>query len=508
MGLNVGQMLRQAALRWPERVGVVELGPSGRAEHSFCALDAGARRVAAALRSHGVTPGDRVALMAANSADFVQAWFGCAYAGAAVVPVPVLSAAPELVFRLSHARCKVLLTDGARAELGLKAVDEVTPQTIQLQVEGLAARTKQSLELPHDTDPGDAAMVLYTSGTTGKPKGAVISHSSLSMHTAVLAQHALRLEADDRVLGVLPLTHSYGCRMVMLAAFFVGARCVLLPRFDAGQSLAWMQQEGVTWLPAVPTMFAAWGGLHAPTSPGQLRWALSAGAPLADETAVRAERALGTEVRQGFGMTEATFSTLNAPPDVRVLGSVGRAVWGVELRVVDGQGQALPVGEQGEVIVRGHNVMSHYLDDPEATLEARVDGWMRTGDVGRLDGQGRLTIVDRVKDMIIRGGNNVYPSEVEDALAAHPAVAEVAVVGRPDAYYGEEVVAVIVRRPDHALDAPSVIAFARERVARTKVPREVAFVERFPLGPSGKVLKRTLRQWLADGTLRALSGSA
>jgi long-chain acyl-CoA synthetase len=218
---------------------------------------------------------------------------------------------------------------------------------------------------------------------------------------------------------------------------------------------------------------------------------LSAGAPLPDALCRRAEARLGCVVRQGYGLTEASFSTIDAPPSPRAVGCVGRPVAGVQLRIAS----------DGEIQVRGPHVMLGYVDDEDATTAAFADGWLRTGDVGRLDDDGRLWIVDRAKDLIIRGGNNVYPSEVEAALAAHPAVAEVAVVGRPDDYFGEEVVAIVVTRAGAATTAEELAAFAHVRVAATKVPREYVFVASLPLGPSNKVLKRELRRQLVDGTL-------
>jgi long-chain acyl-CoA synthetase len=415
--------------------------------------------------------------------------------------VPILSAAPELAHRVEHAGCKAVLFDDERAALVTQAVAGLAALPACVALEKLARRTSDAPRGPIDTAPGETAMVLYTSGTTGQAKGAAISHASLLTHCAVLAHHTLRLTAQDSVLGVLPLTHSYGCRMVVLASFFAGARVVLLPRFDAARSLALMQEHSVSWVPAVPTMYAAWAAEPLGPPLRTLRWCLCAGAPLADTVAVRAEQRLGAEVRQGYGMTEATFSTVNAPPDARVLGSVGKPVWGIEVRVVNDAGVELASGMDGEVVVRGHNVMSRYLHDEGATAEVSAGGFLHSGDVGRFDNEGRLTIVDRLKDLIIRGGNNVYPSEVEDALAAHPAVQEVAVVGRPDDYYGEEVVAVVVKRPDATVTAGDLVAFALTRVARTKVPREVAFVTSLPLGLSGKVHKRTLRRWLIDAQL-------
>lgn len=500
MGMNVAQVLHQGALRTPDRVAVIILDERGQPQQSrtYFEVDRAARRVAHALAQHGVASGDRVALCAGNGLPFIAGYFGALYTAASVVPIPILSAAPEAAHRVTHPRCAVALVDAPREPLLRKAQTEAEVLRIEplMQHEG-------AIERPLDREASDTAMVLYTSGTTGQAKGAAISHGALLSHTSVLAFHALRLSAHDRVLGILPLTHSYGCRMVMLASFYAGAACVLLPRFEAATAMEVMVREQITWLPAVPTMFNAFGNLPEHTPQPRLSWAMCAGAPLPDEVARRAEDRLGCEVRQAFGMTEATIATLNAPPDARVLGSVGMPVWGVELRVTDESGHDLAPGTPGEVLVRGHNTMSHYLDDPAATAKAKSDGFMRSGDVGYLDDHGRLFIVDRIKDLIIRGGNNVYPSEVENALAQHPAIAQVAVVGRPHDYYGEEVVAVVILREGHTLSGEALDAFARERVAKTKVPRELAILEHMPLGPSGKVLKRTLRDWLSDGTLKA-----
>ncbi|MGZ3429364.1 MAG: class I adenylate-forming enzyme family protein, partial [Polyangia bacterium] len=250
-------------------------------------------------------------------------------------------------------------------------------------------------------------------------------------------------------------------------------------------------EHGVTFWPAVPTMLAAACAVDGPP-PRALGGVLSAGAPLADALCRRAEARLGCEVRQGYGLTEASFSTIDAPPAPRALGSVGRPVAGVEVRIA----------ADGEIEVRGPHRMLGYLDDAAATTAAiDDDGWLRTGDVGRLDEDGRLWVVDRKKDLIIRGGNNVYPSEVEAALAAHAAVADVAVVGRPDDYYGEEIVAVVVLRAGRSASAAELDAFLHTRIAATKVPRQWAFVDALPLGPSAKVQRRVIRQQLLDGTL-------
>jgi long-chain acyl-CoA synthetase len=498
MGVQVGQILRQAARSSPQAIAVVDLGHAGdaRREFSFAELERMARCVAAQLVAAGVGPGDRVALLAENQAEVAAAWFGVVYVGAALVPLHVLSLAGELAERLRHAGVKLILHDRARQTLvqGALAADGGSAQALAFDA---IDWQRDPRTYPADTSPHHTAMVLYTSGSTGQAKGAAVSHASLLLHTALLVQHALELDQSSRVLCTLPLSHSYGCRLTLLAPFYARARIVLVPRFDAERTLRAMHDEALTWLAAVPTMFAAWGQTTG-AAPAALRWALCAGAPLAAAVAERAEARLGVCVRQGYGMTEATFSTINAPPDERVIGIVGKPVWGVELRIVDDAGADVPVGDSGEVLVRGHNVMTHYLFDDASTGAMARDGWIHSGDVGRLDAQGRLYIVDRIKDMIIRGGYNVYPSELESVLAAHPDVRSVCVLGRPDAFYGEEIVAVVVpvRAP---LSAASLHAFAAQRVSRTRLPREYVFVDELPLGASGKVLRRTLREWLADG---------
>lgn len=495
----VGALLATAAARWGERAFVVD---DGGCAWTFAAMYGWARGGAAELRARGVGPGDRVALMARNSAEFVAAWFGCALAGATVVPIPTVSAPPEVAHRVAHARCRLAIVDADFALLARTAgADVLLPGAWPAEPTPAA----EAVGAPADfTDGAATAMILYTSGTTGVAKAAAFSHASLSVHARNVAA-TVGLDEHDVILGALPMTHSFGCRMVLLLATVSGARIELLGRFDGPRALARIAAAGVTFWPAVPTMLAAACASDGPAPPS-LRWVLSAGAPLPDALCRRVEARLGCAVRQGYGLTEASFSTIDAPPAARTVGSVGRPVAGVELRL----------GPDGEVEVRGPHVMLGYVDDPAATAavldggaslvappgggEAR-GGWLRTGDIGRIDADGRLTLVDRAKDLIIRGGNNVYPSEVEAALAAHPAVAEVAVVGRPDEYYGEEVVAVVVLRSGAMADADVLAAFARDRVAATKVPREYAFVATMPLGPSAKVLKRELRRQLAAGEL-------
>lgn len=500
--MSVGDLLRERACSEPSRVALVDVAENGsRSEHTYGELDRDARAAAAALQAAGVPAGGRVALVAQNGRAYVTAWFGAIYAGCTVVPIPILSAVPEIAFRIGHARCDAAIADGARSAAVKRAIESLGSPIRVLAAEALAGG--EPIDEP--VAPAEDAMILYTSGTTGWPKGAAITHASLRAHTAALVSTVLRIDAEDRILGALPLAHSYGMRMVVLAAFCVGARAVIIGRFDAAMTMSLLEREGITFLPVVPTMLSAIGTLPREAERAsfpRLGWCLSAGAPLADDVRERAEARLGVLVRQGYGLTEATFSTIDAPPAERTIGSVGRAVPGVEVRTTDEDGRDVPTGSTGEVRVRGRNVMRGYIDDEEATAAVMGDGWVRTGDVGRLDAEGRLFVVDRIKDMILRAGHNVYPSEVEAVISRHPAIEEVAVVGRPDAHYGEEIVAVVVLRPGATLDLPALDAYCRESLAPTKVPREIAVVDALPLGPSRKILKRALRAQIAEGALR------
>jgi long-chain acyl-CoA synthetase len=520
MGINIARVLRHWALAEPERVALISWEQGQRREISYGELDQRARRAARVLAAQGVAPGTRLALSLQNGLAFLDAWFGGAYLGATLLPVPPMSAPPELSFRLRHAGCVALITDQATSVLGQAALRDA-PGVLSIAAEALAEAEPQvdargsagEQNEPGPVDlPADAcAMVLYTSGTTDTPKGALITHASLLAHTAALVHHTLRLSGDDVVLGALPLTHSYGIRMTLLCPFYAGARVVLMRRFTSAPALALLAQEQVSWFPGVPTMFHALGqapqaqGLSTRAGPRpsktKLRWCLSAGAPLPREIRSRAELALGVPVRQGYGLTEATFASIADPDDPGAEESVGRAVFGVELRVVDAQGAPLPSGATGEVCVRGQNVMAGYLDDPEATRAALRDGWLHSGDLGVLDASGRLRIVDRSKDLIIRGGFNVVPAEVEAVLVSHPAVLDAVVVGVPDAHYGEEVAAVVVWRAAAPSDLSELVAFCAARLSRTKLPRLLGAVAQLPVGPSGKVQRRVIRSELDAGRI-------
>lgn len=503
-------LIEDAARRHADQLAFIDRTTETRHTATYSQLLSQVRRSAYRLRKNGLRNQQRVLLAAANQLDFPAAWLGAIYAGATIVPAPILSSMRDLVFRLRHAQCDLAIVDQAREPLMREAIAIAGGSIALVRIEDLAGPGDE-LD-PADVGPDSLGMILYTSGTTGQPKGAGISQETLLGHTRVIAHEGLGLSAADTILGALPFTHSYGCRTAMLTTILCGAKCVLTPRFDAAESLQIAIEEDVSFIPAVPTMFARWGVLAPGERPERLHTCLAAGAPLADEIVLRAEERLGAPVRQAYGMTEATLATINAPPDPRVLGSVGLPASDSEIRILGEQGEILPDGERGEICIRGGGVMAGYIDDPAGTDQVLREGWMHTGDIGWVDPAGRLYVVDRIKDMIIRGGNNIYPAEVEAVLVEFHGVASAAVVGREHPIHGEEIVAVIEPVESGELDMQALQDHAARQLARNRLPREWAIVDALPLGPSRKVLKRELREQIRSGALptstRSLSGGS
>ncbi|AXE80313.1 long-chain-fatty-acid--CoA ligase [Streptomyces atratus] len=492
MFLSVATVLRESARKYPDRVAVVD----SDTRLTYRELWARALRCAGALRASGVRPGDRVAVLLPNSADFLYAYYGALAAGATVVPVHGLLVADEVAYVLRHSGSVALISGGP-----LWPVAEDGARTAGVRAVRGVPTDGDPLPAPEPAAPDDTAVILYTSGTTGRPKGALLTHLNIVMNASVIAHDLVGLDIDDVVLGCLPLFHSYGQTCAMNATLRAGATLVLMPRFSGAGALELLAAEGVSVFMGVPTMYHALveaaakdGTTHRLT----LRAAVSGGAALPVAVLERFEETFATQVLEGYGLTETSpVATFNQPELGRRPGTVGHPVWGVEIGVADAAVEdavlLLPDGEVGEVVVRGHNIFAGYLDDPEATAAALVDGWFRTGDLGVRDEDGFLSIVDRKKDLVIRGGFNIYPREVEEVLVRHPAISEVAVIGVPDEARGEEVCAVVVLRADAgAVTEEDVIAWSRDRLGRHKYPRIVRFTETLPLGPTGKVLKRAL----------------
>ncbi|MFX0575921.1 long-chain-fatty-acid--CoA ligase [Nocardia nepalensis] len=487
--LSLASILAEQARRRPDRIALIE----GAQRFTFAELWARARGQAAALIEHGVRPGDRVALMCPNTAEFPVVYYAILAAGAVVVPVHLLLTAGEAEHVLRDSEARLLVCHPWFAEVGQAAAEAaevscIDPNSLDAQpIANFVSR-----------QPGDPAVVFYTSGTTGRPKGAELSHLNMVMNATVNAFDANDVRSDDVALGALPLFHVFGQTVSMNATWRAGATLVLLPRFDAAEAIRLMIAQGVNTFHGVPTMYV---GLIAAArelpEPPRLRLCISGGASLPEPVLEAFGAAFGATILEGYGLSETSPTSAVNQPDFGVKpGTVGHSVWGVDVEIADPYVSEritlLPTGELGEVVIRGHNLFNGYLGNPEATAAAVVDGWFRTGDLGVKDADGYLTIVDRIKDMIIRGGFNVYPTEVEEALLRHPDIAAVAVIGLPDDTYGEEVCAVVV--PAGAVTAEAVIDYGRAHLAKHKYPRRVEFVTELPLGPSHKVLKRELRK--------------
>jgi long-chain acyl-CoA synthetase len=457
----------------------------------------------------GLAPGQVVGLQLPNVPQFLTAYFGALKAGLVVLPLNPLLMAPELEYHLADSAAAILIGfEGIHAEASRACQRSGVPlYLVSAGRAPLPAGTRSASELfgtgplgqpggevlPRDAD--DTAVLVYTSGTTGKPKGAELTHFQLYMNCTI-AGGLFGARSDDVVLAVLPFFHVFGLSSVINVSVRHGACLSVLPRFAPAAVLDALEGDQCTIIAGVPTMLHA---LAEQDITGRdlsaLRVAVSGGASLPEDILHTFEDKYGIAVLEGYGLSETGSScSFNHPGDRRVL-SIGKPLWGVTMRIGDGSDQPLPPGREhvGEILIRGHNVMKGYLGRPAATAEALRGGWLHTGDLGYLDADGFYFIVDRAKDLVIRGGYNVYPREIEEVLYAHPGILEAAVIGKPDDRLGEEVVAVVVRRANFEVSAEEVIAFCRERVAAYKYPREIRFMDELPKGPSGKILKSALR---------------
>ncbi len=513
--LNLAVLLENSARDIPNQVAVVD----GRTQLTYRQLDAAANQVAGALAARGVGRGDRVALSCPNLPYFPIVYYGILKAGATVVPLNVLLTEREIAYHLADSGATAYFCFEGTPELPvgksgfaafeatagcehfvLLSIDPADTSPI-VQVDALAEfvhgqPTTFETVLTAETD---TAVVLYTSGTTGRPKGAELTHSNL-VQNALLSVRMFGLNPSDAQLVTLPLFHSFGQSVLMNAGLASGGRLVLLPRFEPGAALGTMEREQVTIFAGVPTMYWALLGyddrgehdLEQVTR--NLRLAISGGAALPLEVLTGFEERFRVPILEGYGLSETSpVASFNRPDRPRRPGSVGTPVWGVEIMVARPDGSPADVDEPGEVLIRGHNVMKGYLNRPEATAQAIDErGWFHSGDIGREDADGYLYIVDRKKDMIIRGGYNVYPRELEETLLTHPEVGLAAVVGVPHEQHGEEVKAFVVRVPGAALTEAELIAWCRQNMAAYKYPRLVEFRDSLPLTATGKILKREL----------------
>jgi long-chain acyl-CoA synthetase len=495
MSLNLGSILPASAAARPEKTAI----RLGERSLSYAELDRAARGVATSLGARGLEPGTTVALMIPNVPEFSIAYYGVLYAGCTVVPLNALLAAPEVTYHIEDSEARLLIAHPqfrAPAEEGARAAGV---PVVWAEGEGpndLAALcAADPMEALHPTSAEDTAVILYTSGTTGKPKGAELTHANLLINCSNVVPKLAPFGEDDVALATLPLFHSFGQTVIQNAMIALGATFTLLPRFTPEEAMEIIARDRVTLFAGVPTMYFAI--LHHAGTPhdlSSLKWCLAGGAPMPVEVMKEFESKFAVEILEGYGLSETSpVASFNMRGRPRKPGSIGYPVWGVEMAILDDKDQPLPDGERGEICIRGHNIMKGYLKRPDATAEAMRAGWFHSGDIGIRDAEGSYWIVDRVKDMIIRGGFNVYPREVEEVLYGHPAVVEAAVIGIPHESHGEEVKAVVALGKEARASTDDLLAFAKERLAAYKYPRIIEIVDELPKGPTGKILKRELR---------------
>jgi len=461
---------------------------------TYAAFDEQTARVAGLIRSRGLELGDPVGVMLPNVPQFAVIYYGVLRAGCVVVPMNVLLKSREVTFHLKDSGAKLLFAWHEVAEEAEKGAAGAGVETIRVapgSFEELLVGTEPHPDVVQRADD-DIAMILYTSGTTGTPKGAELTHRNLAENARVTAETVICSQPEDVILGALPLFHAFGQTCALNASVYSGSCLSLLPRFDPGQALEILHRDRVTVFVGVPTMYSAL--LHHPDrerfDTTSLRICLSGGAALPVEVLRGFDAAFDCKVLEGYGLSETSpVASFNHPDRVRKPGSVGTPIRGVEMKVIDEEGNETPPGERGEIAIKGHNVMRGYRQRPDATREAIRDGWFRTGDVARVDEDGYFFIVDRKKDLIIRGGYNVYPREIEEVLYEHPAVREAAVVGIADERLGEEVGAAVVLNSGESATPEELRDFVKSRIAAYKYPRKVWLVDTLPKGPTGKILK-------------------
>jgi long-chain acyl-CoA synthetase len=464
---------------------------------SYVDLDEGSARVAGLLRERGLRAGDRVAVMLPNEPTFALIYHGVLRAGGIVVPMNPLLKAREVAYYLDDSGARLIFAGPGSADAvqagvvgtGAEAVivDERFPGLLQTAtaVTDVVAR-----------EDSDTAVILYTSGTTGQPKGAELTHGNLSTNVTVTATDLIQVRAEDVIFGGLPLFHSFGQTCGLNTAVYAGACLTLVSRFTPEKALQVIARDRVTVFEGVPTMYVAL--LAAPDRTAYdvsaLRVCVSGGAAMPVEVLRGFEATFGCVILEGYGLSETSpVASFNHPDRVRKPGSIGTPIRGVEMRVLDGDGQDVKVGDVGEIAIRGDNLMKGYWRRADATAEAIPDGWFRSGDLARIDDDGYYFIVDRKKELIIRGGFNVYPREIEEVLYEHPSIAEAAVVGVPDVTLGEEVGAAVVLKSGADVTAEEIRDFVKAQVAAYKYPRQVWLLAALPKGPTGKVLKREIR---------------
>ncbi len=502
IGWGIWHWLERRADLAPQKAAVID----GEAATSYRDLRDRVATVAGGMRAQGVGRGDRVAILSINRAQYIEVLFAAARLGAIAVPLNWRLTAPELAFQVGDSEPVMLFVDPELQSLaeGVRAQPESRSLRtyVAFDVEAAAppwagsySMLHEAAAVPPDGRFDDPFLIMYTSGTTGRPKGAVLTQAT-QLWNAVNISAAINLTAADVTLNALPMFHTGGIGLLVLPSIHAGATAVIHRKFDPEETVRLIRRHRVTAMFGVPSIYLMLLASEAFARADLSRMRFSCGGAPCPLTIIEAFRDRGLMFQQGFGLTETAPTCLLIPADdaFRKAGSAGKATMHAEVRVVDDDGRDVPADGIGEVWTRGPNLFSGYWRRPDATAEVFEDGWFKTGDLARIDAEGFIHIVDRKKDMIISGGMNIYPAEIEAALEHHPRIADAAVFGIPSEEWGEAVHAVVVAQPGSPFSEAEVIAFAREHLAGYKLPRSVSFAEEIPRTGSGKILKRVLRE--------------
>jgi long-chain acyl-CoA synthetase len=495
--LNLSTIIDHGALYFKDKIALA----CGENKYSYSALKSAMERIAFYLKKQGVGRGDRIAIFMPNRPEWVAVYYAIIRLGAKAVCASAAYKKREIEHLLKEAAvslvisCEELLPQIPERK-NMASVKDVLVWENDRVLRSIwqTPATKQAPVLPADCDANDACVILFTGGTTGVPKGAMLTHGNILFTAQNVCYHE-RTVPDDVALCFMPLNHVFGGNHIMNSTLYACGTLVLHKSFDMDRVLASIQSDQVTRFYSVPTVFIRL--LNTPDSRRYLagiKYCFSAATSMASEIVRQWQAMFNLKIHEAYGLTEtSSLVTFNHLYHHRV-GSVGTPAGVVEVKIVDQQGQELPVGETGEIAIRGPNIMKGYFNKPEETAKTLRNGWLHSGDIGRLDGDGYLYIVDRIKDMIISGGLNVYPTEVEEVLYTHAAVEECAVIGMPHAEYGEAVTAVVKVKQGRACSEADLIAFCKKRIASYKAPKNVMFVDELPKSAAGKILKREIRK--------------
>ena len=492
MSANLARALTETAERFGDRTAL----KLDDVEVTYTQLDEMTARFAGLLKSKGFEHGDRVGIMLPNVPYFAIAYYGTLRAGGVVVPMNVLLKGRETSFYLTDPGAKLVVAWGDFLDAAQTGADEAGAEVIPVkpgEFEKLLGGAEPDTALA-EVDGSDSAVILYTSGTTGKPKGAELTHDNMYSNCSISADTLAEISEEDTLLGALPLFHSFGQTCSLNAAIYKGARLTMIPRFDPVKALEIIERDNVTLFQGVPTMFNGMLQAESDADVSCLRLCMSGGSAMPEQVMRSFEERFECKVLEGYGLSETSpVASFNHPQKENKPGSIGTPIEGVEMKLIDDDGKEVDDGEIGEIAIRGHNIMKGYYNREDATKESiDSDGWFKSGDMAKKDDDGYYFIVDRKKELIIRGGYNVYPREVEEVLYEHPAIAEVAVIGIPDDNLGEEVGAAVVLKSGQDVDVDEIQAFVKKEVANYKYPRHIWLLDELPKGPTGKILKREI----------------